>query len=251
MAAVGVLVAWSYIHAWQTAATYVATQAALSVIAAPHADLLDGQAYPAAALANAAVVSGFTLVAGLWVAGFGSLLLTGLGGGHETRPWDRELTVFGATLAVLLGAATFVIMQITGGGNAWWILLTILVSLTPTANRSINRALQRAGGTILGGAVAGALVVLLPSNTTLTVVGALAAIGSAIAYLKAPYWGFAASLTLALVLLTFPVGRVLRGDLERVGYTVVAAALIIAVTFAVDRTVALLTSGPSGRPRQH
>lgn len=233
--AMAVGVAYAHTRGWQGPGTYVATQAALAAVAAPTARAIgDGAGGDPSSLSNAATVAAVTLLAGLWVAAAGSLTLRGLASSPHTRAWDADLTVFAATLAGLLGIATYVLMTYTSRGNAWWILLTILVSVTPTAAGSISRAAQRAGGTILGGAVAALLVVAIHDRTALVAIGFVAAVASAVTYVKAPYWVFAASLTLALVLLTFPEGRALRGDLERVAYTVLAALIVVAVTLAID-----------------
>jgi hypothetical protein len=245
MVAMGIGVAYAHTRGWQAPATYVATQAGLAAVAAPAAHAIGEHTAQPWSLSNAATVAVVTLVAGLWVAVAGSLTMHGLAAEPGTRSWDKDLIVFAATLAVLLGVATFVLMQYTSGGNAWWILLTLLVSVAPTAAGSVSRALQRAGGTIVGGAVAAVLVVGIDGRGVLIALGFVAAVVSAVSYVKAPYWVFALFLTLALVLLTFPEGRVLKGDLERVAFTVVAALVVIVVSIGVD---AVLRRYDASRP---
>ncbi|TWE09409.1 FUSC family protein [Rudaeicoccus suwonensis] len=234
MAVMGVGVALSHTRGWHAPATYVATQAGLAVVAAPQAQSATGGHHAATSLANAAVVGGVALLAGLWVAGIGHVTLSSVRMRPKTRDWDGELQIHAATLAGLLGVSTFVLVHYTGGGNAWWILLTILVSAAPTSAGSITRAVQRAGGTVVGGAVAALLVIGVHDRTALMTLGVIAAIASAVSYLRAPYGVFAGCLTLALVLLTFAEGHRLRGDVERVGYTVLAAVVVVIAALVVD-----------------
>lgn len=42
-------------------------------------------------------------------------------------------------------------------------------------------------------------------------------------------------MTMALILLTLPLERALRGDPERVGFTVAAAALVVGISAVVHR----------------
>lgn len=238
MVVLAVAVGWAHTRGWRSPATYVATQAGLAVIATPVADV-DGAMRSAGSTANAALVAAVVVAAGIWVAIAGGLILAPISKPARRHPWDRDVIVFVGTLAVLLGTATYVIMRSTSGGNAWWILLTILVTVSP-GRESVSRAIHRAGGTVLGGAVAAVLVVGTDNATALTAVGVVAAFGSALAYVRAPYWVFATTLTLALVLLTFPAGRVLHGDLERVAYTLLAAVIVVAVTLATRRIGGLI-----------
>lgn len=208
MAVVGVGVAFSHTREWHAPATYVATQAGLAVVAAPQAQSASGGHHAATSLTNAAVVGAVALLAGLWVAGVGHLALSSVRTRPKTRNWDRELQIHAATLAALLGVGTFVLVRHTGGG-----------------------------------AVAALLVVGVHDRTALMTLGVIAAVASAVTYLRAPYWVFAGCLTLALVLLTFADGHRLRGDLERVGYTVLAAVVVVLAALAVD----LLTARVKGR----
>lgn len=68
----------------------------------------------------------------------------------------------------------------------------------------------------------------------LITVGFIAAIVSAVSYIKAPYWIFSASLTLALVLLALPQARALHGDFQRVAFTIIAALIVVAVSLGTD-----------------
>ena len=234
MMGLAVGVAFSHTQGWQAAGTYVATQAGLAAVAAPSARVLEHGVHAPSSLTNAATVAAVALGAGLWVAVFGSLTLHGIVSTPHRKEWDEDMTIFAATLAILLGISTFALMNFTNGGNAWWILLTILVSVAPTAKASITRAFQRAGGTVVGGAIAALLIVTIDDRGLLITVGFIAAIVSAVSYIKAPYWIFSASLTLALVLLALPQARALHGDFQRVAFTIIAALIVVAVSLGTD-----------------
>lgn len=233
MILLGFGVTWSYRHGWQAAATYVATQGALAVVAAPQASLVDDQ--PASSIASAAVVTAFVLLGGLWVALVGFLLLRDVPSRAATSPTADELRAFAVALSIALGVGTFLVMRYAPHSNAWWVLLTALVVLEPGHRHTMRRALERSAGTIVGGALAALVVVQVDNGTLISVLGFLAAIASAYTYVRAPYWTFAATLTMALVFLTLPLGRVLRGDMERVGFTVLAALVVVGLSALVQQ----------------
>lgn len=233
MITLGLGVAWSYRHGWQAAATYVATQGALAAVAAPQASFVTDR--PASSAASAAVVAGLVLVSGLWVSLMGFLFLHDVPVRPAELPTADDLWAYALALSLALGVGTFLVMSYSPTSNGWWILLTVLVVLEPGHRGTMRRALERSGGTILGGGLAAVAVVLINSGTVISVLGLLAAIASAITYVRAPYWAFSATLTMALVLLVIPVGRALRGDLERVGFTVLAAVLVVALSALMHR----------------
>lgn len=233
LAALGAGVAWSYTRGWQAPATYVATQAALAAVAAPGLSVMP--AATPASLAAAASVAAFALVGGLWTALVGSLLLYDLPRAPHEPTTRSELVTFGIILGGSLGVGTWVAVTFAPGTNVWWVLLTMLVVLVPQHRKTVQRALWRAGGTVIGGVIGAALVILVGNPAVLGVIGLLAAIASAVTYLRYPYIVFSATLTLALIVLMLPLEGAIRGDLERVGFTLVAAALIVTVSALVHR----------------
>lgn len=233
MVGLGLAVAWSYRHGWQGAVTYVATQGALAAIAAPRSGLTSPD-LPASSLASAAGVAAIVLAGGLWVALVGQLLLGDVPRSHHEVPSDRDLRTFAVALCLSVGIGTYLIMIWAPASNAWWIILTLLVVLQPHPEHTLTRGLARAGGTVLGGVLAAVAVVVIDSATVLGLLGVTMAVASAVSYIRAPYWVFAATLTMTLVLVSMPPGQRLRGDLERIGFTVLAAALAVAVSLAVQ-----------------
>lgn len=246
MVLLGVGVVWSYRRGWQAPATYVATQGALAVAVAPTSRL--GSEHPDS-VATAVITGLLVLLAGLWVALVGALLLRDLEQPATERPTDAELRLFAVTLGVALGVGTYLVMTLAPRGNAWWILLTILVVIQPGHRQTATRAAQRAGGTVLGGVVAASAVVLVDSRSLLALIALAAAVASVVAQFRAPYWIFSASLTVALVLLTQPAGRVLRGDLERVAYTMLAAVLVVGLSLAVRAASGAVAARGRASPR--
>lgn len=228
LACVGV--AWAYTRGWEGPATYVASQAAMAAIAAPGTDLIDSASSSAA---SAAVVSAFVLGGGLWVSLVGRLLLADLPHGSHDRPTRLALLRFGITLTTLAFVGTVVAKEWLPGGHAWWVLLTLLVVLQPGIAGSTARTLQRVTGTVGGGLVAAVLVIIVDDDAVTTAIGFVIAVLSAVAYLKAPYWAFAALLTAALMCLTFTPATVMTGYAERAGFTLLTAAsvaLVLSIT---------------------
>lgn len=248
MMLLGVAVTWAHTRGWQVAATYVATQAALAAVAAPRATFLRAGDHAAHTPASAAVVAGVVLLAGAWVAAVGAVLLNDLPRPPVERPARTDLVVFAIVLALALGTGTLLAMTWAPSSNVWWILLTILVVLQPDRRATWRRALERSGGTVLGGALAALAVVLVQHSAVLALLGLVAAIASAVAYVRGAYWMFAASLTVALILLTQPLGHRLRGDLERVAFTVVAALAVVVVSGVVHRLAERIRRTPAGSP---
>lgn len=239
MALLGLGVAWSYRYGWQAAATYIASQGALAAVSGPHAKVLNDLAV--SPITDAAVVSAYVLFGGLWVAIMGYLFLPDIPVKTKAPPSGSELRVFAIILCTVLGIGT-VLLITYAPHNGWWVLLTALVVLEPGHRRTMRRAFERSGGTIAGGIIAALVIVLTDNATLVSLLGLLAAIASAITYVKAPYWVFSTTLTMALVFLVMPVGQVLRGDLERVIFTVLAAIMMVvfsAVAHKIQNRIAI------------
>ena len=226
VAAICVGVAWSYTKGWEGAATYIASQAALAAIAAPGARLTDSAPN---SLASAAVVTGFVLVGGAWVVLMGILLLDDLPHKIHEKPTDEDLRRFTIMLIGLVFSGTLAAKLWLPGGHAWWVVLTILVVLQPGIAGTSRRTFHRVLGTVAGGFVAALLVNIIGINSVTTAIGVFVAVLSGIAYLKAPYWVFAALLTAALMCLSFTPETVMHGYAERAGFTLLAAAVTVLV----------------------
>lgn len=213
-------------------ATYVATQAALAAVAAPHATFLTER--PADNVQAAAVASGLVLIGGLWVAIVGWLLLQDME--KPAEPFSEHLVTYAVVLATLIGVETFIAMTWVPGSHVWWVLLTTLVVLTPDPHYSTRRAIERAAGTVVGAIAASVLVMAIEDRRVILALGALAALATCAAFMAAPYWIYTSFLTFTLVALTLPSSKVLTGSAERIGYTIVAAVIAVVVTAILRRT---------------
>lgn len=232
MVVMGFGIVWSYIHGWQIAGTYVATQGALAVVAAPQLDFMSD--YARSSVASAAVSAGFVGASALWVALLGFLLLYDLPKLPVKETTRHDRVVFGVALCLTLGVSTFVLMTFTSGGHAWWVLLTIMVVMEPGYGHTLRRSIERAGGTVLGGALAMLMIVWVHNSMALNIIGLLLAIGTAVTFIVAPYWVFATSLTMAIVVLMTPAEHAVRASYERVGYTVLAAIIAVVAAALLD-----------------
>ena len=226
VAAICVGVAWSYTKGWQGAATYIASQGALAAIAAPGARLADTAPNSPA---SAAVVTGFVLVGGVWVALIGVLLLDDLPHNAHEQPADEDLRRFTIVLVCLVFFGTLAAKLWLPGGHAWWVVLTILVVLQPGVAGTSRRTFHRVLGTVAGGLIGALLVYVIGINSATTAIGVFVAVLSGIAYVKAPYWVFAFFLTAALMCLSFTPETVMHGYAERAGFTLLAAAVTVLV----------------------
>lgn len=194
------------------------------------------QEYSANAVPAAAAAAGFVLFGGVWVAITGYYLLGDLE--QPVQPVTSHLVTFGVVLAVLLVIETYVAISWIPGTHVWWVVLTTLVVLSPDQKHSMGRPLERAGGTVLGALVATLVVMVIGSGTARTLIGVVAALLTAVAYVAARYWIFAALLTFALVVLTVPANHVVHGGADRIGYTLIAAAIAIVVSAGLNRLIA-------------
>ena len=212
-------------HGMAGAATYVVSQAALAVIARPTMATLTFDEGSAAR--EAAAASALVLVGSAWVVLVGRLLLHDLPVTHHDPPPAPALRAFAITLTVLVALATFVALHWVRLEHAWWVVLSLLVMVQPDTARTRSRVWHRVLGTVAGGTGAALVAGAIGLTTPARVLGGVVALASAVAYLKAPYWVFTALLTAALVLLTFTPANFLRGDLERIGFTLAGGGLVL------------------------
>ena len=209
--------------------TTAATPLALALVSPPASAALGIAPGDPVTPARVLVAAGFVALGGAWTA----LVLTTLG-----RHWRvprppgetaRGARLYGIVLVPLMAVATAVCMRWFPDSHAWWVLLTVLVVLHPRYDRLRSRAGARVAGTLAGGFAAALLVAVVPDDRVLTVLGVLCALAAAWANLARPYAQYAALLTLTVILLTSGTGEPFATDLERVGLTVLGAALVLAV----------------------
>jgi uncharacterized membrane protein YccC len=144
----------------------------------------------------------------------------------------RHLTRFVVAMGIA-GIISWLIGQDTVFRNdSHWMALGLFVSLQPGYSATVLRGLQRAGGTIIGGALCFALVAILPGDFWFGyIVPFLAIIGMSL--MTANYTWMAAAIT-PLVVIGFTGNVAMHYDIlaARLGYT--AAGCLLAI---VARTV--------------
>lgn len=127
-------------------------------------------------------------------------------------------------VAAALGTAAYLLWAIPHGV---WIPLTVLIVLQPHLGATLNKALHRTGGTLLGALVAGVLVILL--HDTAGIDGAiLACFFLTLLFFRRRYWIAVAFLTpLIIMLLSLLVGHPWIEIIERIGNTLAGAAVAL------------------------
>lgn len=213
---------------------------ALALVSEPSAHL-DGNVSAAVSML---AVPGFVLLGGLWVTFIGWVMLRDLPNTRIVPPSRAAIRRFALTLSVLIGVGTFVAMTWIPGGSSWWVLLTIFVIVQPDTQKTRQRLYFRVLGTVLGGAAAAVLVILIDENTIITAIGVVLAMVSGGVYLKAPYWVFACTLTAAVIFLNFTPSTALYGDAERIVFTLVGAAGVFLISAISDRFISVPPDGP-------
>ncbi len=202
---------------------------------------LFGSSQPTLDLGYAAGVGAVLAASGLWGIVVGALI-----GRRLTRP-QRSSTAaplaaaYTVVLVAASGLSTWLVLRYGPGGTGAWVILTVIVVLRPSPDELVRRSLQRAAGTLVGAAVAAAAVLVLPAGAVVMVAGLLAFALALALMPTAPYWQYAAILTVAVVLMVSGGHDGLEVDLERVLYTL-GGVLLVAV-FSVVLAIAVRPPG--------
>ncbi len=127
----------------------------------------------------------------------------------------------------------------TGAYLAWriphgiWIPLTVLIVLQPQLGATVNKAIHRTGGTVLGAVLAG-LLVLLFGNSVGIDVAILVCFFLTVLYLRSRYWVAVVFLTpLIILLLSLLVHHPWSDIIERALNTLAGAALALGAGYAL------------------
>ncbi|GAA0496916.1 FUSC family protein [Microbacterium aurantiacum] len=162
-----------------------------------------------------------------WIA---AVLSVALRGHTLPRPELPTPTVpYSVLLAVLAGGFTLVSLWAFPDSNAWWTVLTVAIILQPTRDRLWSKLGARVLGTLIGGAVAAGLALILPTAVAPVALGLIALAANVVLTVRgAAYWKSATAVTITVVMLTFDRDELLRGDVERVLFTLLAAAVTAA-----------------------
>jgi hypothetical protein len=149
---------------------------------------------------------------------------------------------FSVVLAVLVGVATWFVVDLQLGHTGGWIILTILVVFQPSLGAGFTKAVHRAAGTIFGIVIAIMVGALLSNQSLLYLVGTVFLLVAFIFMLQGrPYWMYATFLTPAIVLLESAGSTVTTVSEERLGATLIGVAVTVVVMLALAPFAKYLT----------
>ena len=157
---------------------------------------------------------------------------------HGTALGPRLSRWYGAILAILTGMAAWFVVTLGLGHSGGWLILTIVIVYQPYLQDGFRKALQRAGGTVVGFLVALGIGLVITNVTALLVIGTVVmVIAASLMALRKPYWIYAIFLTIAIVLLEGSGSNLFETDRNRliatlIGVGVSLVAIILLRPFA-------------------
>jgi hypothetical protein len=250
MAAIGAVVGLSSVRGGHGVGAYAAAQTSFALIGAPMVALASGTVAIDSSLAATTMMGGSVAAGGLWIAFIGWLARHDL----PTHEPDTVPTVaaqyFAGALAALVGIGAFIAMQWSTSSDAWWLLLTLFVVVQPFYAATVRRSAYRVLGTVLGAVVAALVAELLEGQPVLISIATLVVTAGAVwAQLTKPYWVYVTFLTPAVILPTSSQAEALLfADVQRVAFTVSAAAVAVGVLSIGHRIVTRHELTSSDRP---
>lgn len=184
-----------------------------------------------------ALVVGCALIAGgLWATAATHLLIGSSLPHISAHPlgWRTTLT-YAALMGVLVGAAAWGLLTWARFHEGAWLILTLIIVLQPSSNDTLVRSLQRLAGTLMGGAIALVLIMLGMQGTGALIAGGFAIfVAFALRYvLHQPYWVYVTALTPGAILLSAKGLDATRVAEDRIGFTMLAVVIVVAITLLV------------------
>ena len=143
-------------------------------------------------------------------------------------------------ISVTTSVAMFGVLAIHPSPYSFWLLLTLIAVVQVGPQASLRKTIQRASGTVIGGAVAAVIVILIPNSTVLFAIGMLMLLVAFNFIGSTRYWLYIACMTPTIVL-TSGAPAAASTDVARVSYTLIGAALAV-VAFAISHVVRLIMS---------
>lgn len=183
-----------------------------------------------------------SLVAALWATLVMYLLRNRLHVREHAALDPVRVIPFSLVMAVLVGVATWFVVDLNLGHTGGWIILTILVVFQPSLGAGFTKAAHRAAGTIFGIVIAVVIGTLLSNQGLLYVVGTAFLLVAFILMLQGrPYWLYATVLTPAIVLLESAGSTVREVSEERLGATLIGVAFTVLVMLCLAPFAKYLT----------
>jgi hypothetical protein len=187
-------------------------------------------------------VAAVSLVAALWATLVMYLLRNRLHVREHAALDPVRVLPFSLVMAVLVGVATWFVVDLNLGHTGGWIILTILVVFQPSLGAGFTKAAHRAAGTIFGIVIAVVIGTLLSNQGLLYVVGTAFLLVAFILMLQGrPYWLYATVLTPAIVLLESAGSTVREVSEERLGATLIGVAFTVLVMLCLAPFAKYLT----------
>ena len=146
------------------------------------------------------------------------------------EPWTRDDTVvYTTTITVLCTASTLGVLIWRPGSNGAWLVLTVLAVTQFGADTHLKRTLGRIAGTVAGAVIAAIVASVSSSEAELVAIGLVLLVITAVIMLGPhPYVLYSIFLTPTVVLFTSTsIADVTTTDAQRVGFTLIGAALIL------------------------
>ena len=164
---------------------------------------------------------------------------------------------FSTTLAILIGVATWLVIDLDLGHGGAWIILTIVVVYQPYLGDGFKKAGSRAVGTVIGFIIAIVVGVFVTSAPILYLLGTVCLIVAIVVMLAGkPYWWFATFLTPAIVLYESAGTTVAKVAVERleatfigIAGTLVVMLILLPVAKYFQRSDGVAISSKSSGPR--
>ena len=132
---------------------------------------------------------------------------------------------FSSILAIMVGVATWFVVDLNLGHGGGWIILTIVVVYQPYLGDGFKKAGGRAIGTVIGFMIAIIVGVFVTNGPILYVLGTVClVVAMAVMMIGKPYWWFATFITPAIVLYNSAGSTVTKVAIERVEATFIGIA---------------------------
>ena len=214
----------------------------LSFVLAAPPEVPGMSALPAALLTGVVLLLG-----GLWGTASARVLLGRPRRESEGQPLSTRATVaYAVLMAVVVGIAAWAVLTFAKDHQGAWLLLTLIIVLQPSPHDTLVTSLQRLGGTLLGGAIALALILVGVDSTLALVIGGLVLFAAfAVRYvLKRPYWEYVTVITPAAILLNTPGLDAMTVAEDRVAYTVIATLVGLAIALLIKAVLVRKAPAP-------